>query len=320
MVTAELPDRLRRLAESLQVPRTLTTAAVRNRLGDPCQVEPATGQVWQAEWDNVSQLVLLLSAEGRHWQVVPVSVEPTGEDEQSLLVSPDCTTLPVEVTAWAGLTTSIPTGTLSRAIDNWSANITAWCADTLAGTIRTPPPGTRRGRPAVDPSDSSIAVRASLSDDLEVLGAAPLVPVQTAQAVNLKSAAARAGLPAVITALGLPQPTVMKIVQGKQQVTRQQAEVLAQLLGYAADEIMATTGGLPADLAVELEQPRWRTVWRSIARRLGVSEDVARLRAGTGTFAMAFRQTGGAAPDWRRRIGQWLAASETETSGAEHGE
>ncbi len=36
----------------------------------------------------------------------------------------------------------------------------------------------------------------------------------------------------------------------------------------------------------------------------------------TCTFAVAFRQTGGGAPDWRHRIEQWLAAHEHEIEGS----
>jgi plasmid maintenance system antidote protein VapI len=317
-VTADLPDRLRRLAAAMQVPRALTVAGLRDRFGDLDQVEPAAGQVWRAEWEDVSRLVLLLAAEERQWRVVPVSVEPTGEDDDSLVVDAGRTVFPVEVTAWAGLSALIPTGTLSRVIDDWGPEITAWCTDTAVGTLHEPPADTRRGRPATDPYGGSVTVRASVADDLDILVAAPLVPVQTSAVVDLKAATVRVGLTAVIDALGLPQPTVMKIVQGKHPVTEQQAQVLAGLFGYAVEDIMAAASGLPLDLATELEQPRWRKTWRSLSRRLGVSEYAARLRAGYGTFATAFRQTGRTEPDWRSRISQWLAAHEDEIGGAEH--
>ncbi|MGH3947581.1 MAG: hypothetical protein ACRDSE_00420 [Pseudonocardiaceae bacterium] len=316
-MTADLPDRLRRLATSMQVPRTLTTAGRRDRFGDPEHIEPAAGQVWRAEWDNVARLVLLLRPEQRHWRVIPVSVEPTGEDEHSLIVDAGRTSFPVEVTAWAGLDTSLATGVLSRVIDQWDPEITAWCADAAGGTLHEPPAGTRCGRSTAGPYDGSVAVRAHLADDLDVLGAAPLVPVRASAPVDLKGATTRVGLTAVIAALDLPQPTVMKIVQGKCAVTEQQARVLAGLFGYSAEDIMAV-GGLPLDLAIELEQPRWRPVWQSIARRLGITEFAARLRVGSGTLAMAFRQTGSTAPDWRSRISQWLATHQDETGDAGH--
>lgn len=316
-MTADLPDRLRRLAGSMSVPATLTAAGLRNRFGDPDQLELTAGQVWRAEWENVSRLVLLLHAQERRWRVVPVSVEPTGEDDHGLVIDADRTGFPVEVTAWAGLATSVPTGTLSRLIDRWAPEITAWCADAAAGRAHEPPEGTRRGRPVAAALDRSPVVRASLEDDLDVLVAAPLVPVRVSVTVDLKAATARVGLPTVIAALGLPQSTVMKIVQGKQAVTEQQAHTLAGLFGYPAEDILVA-GGLPVELAVELEQPRWRPTWQSMAHRLGISEFAARLRAGSGTHAMAFRQTGSTVPDWRARISQWLAAEENQTNGADH--
>lgn len=312
-MTADRPDRLRQLITSIQAPRALTTAGLRDRFGDAGNVEPTVGQVWRATWDDVSRLVLLVTVEDRRWRVVPVSVEPTGEDDRSLVIAADQTAFAVEVTAWAGRATSIPTGTLCRVIDRWSPGIVSWCADAASKARREPPAGTRPGRRITDPFDANTTIRARLTDDLDVLAAAPLVPTQTPASLDLRAAALSVGLRSVVAALALPQPTVMRIVQGKQPATPEQAQVLAGLFECTTEDIIAAAGGFPLELAVELEQPRWRDTWRSMARRLKVSEAAARLQVGFGTFAAAFRQTGGAGPDWRGRIEQWLAAHQDET-------
>jgi hypothetical protein len=116
---------MRRLAARMRVPRGLTTSGLSDRFGDPREVQPASGHVWRADWDGVARLVLLLTAEDRRWRVVPVSVEPTGEDERFLVAEASSTVFAVEVTAWAGLAPSIPTGTLSVVIDQWSPQITS---------------------------------------------------------------------------------------------------------------------------------------------------------------------------------------------------
>lgn len=307
---ADLPDRMRSLAERTKVPHALTTAGLRERFGDPREVEPAPGQVWRADWDGVTRLVLLLTLADRLWRVAPITIEPTSEDEQCLVAKLASNAFSVEVTAWAGLTTSIPTGTLGTILDQWPHEATTWCAAAAAGSFREPPPGARRGRRrTID--DWPDPVRAELADDLEMLASAPLVPTRAPETVDLKVATTRVGLRNVIAALGVSQNVAMKIVQSKQPPTAEQAQVLAGLFGFAVEDVMAAAG-LPEVLAVELERPRWRDVWRSMARRLQIGEAQARVRVGFGTYALAFRQTGGAAPDWRSRIEQWLSAHEDE--------
>jgi plasmid maintenance system antidote protein VapI len=312
-VTTDLPDRRGGSAAAMQVPRTLTTAGLRERFGDPDRVEPAAGQVRRVEWNGVSQLALLLTGEDRRWRIVPVSIEPTGEDETSLIVDASRTTFPVEVTAWAGLATTVPTGVLSRVIDTWEPDLTRWCGDANDGVLREPPAGTRRGE-ASDPYGSSAAVRDALADDIETLTFAPLVPVQEEAIFDIRAATTRVGLRAVMDALQLPQATVMKIVQNKQTISETQAKILASLFGCSPEDILAGANALPLALAVELEQPRWRTLWSAMAQRLGITETAARLTVGFGTFATAYRQTGAVTPDWRSRIEQWLTANEHDTA------
>ncbi|MET7423617.1 hypothetical protein [Dactylosporangium sp. NPDC005555] len=307
-MTAEIPDRLRRLVTSAVAPAALTTAGLRERFGDPADIAPAAGQVWRATWDEVSGLVLLVEAEDRRWRVVPVSVEPTGEDEDSLVVDGQETAFGVEVTAWAGLAVSIPTGTLNRVVDLWTPALTDWCRAAAHRSSDNIPDGARGGRPITDPWSPSATVRASLADDLDVLVGAPLVPTQASVPVDLRVPARGVGLSAVVAALAAPQPEVLQILQGKRLATAEQADVLARVLGLTVEDVLAAAGGLPTELAVELEHPRWRGTWRSLARRMRGSEVQTRLQVGFGTFAMAFRQTGKADPDWRGRIGQWLVA------------
>jgi hypothetical protein len=304
-----LPESLRVLAGSLRVPPALTTDGLRQRFGDPDGIDPVAGQVRRAQWAEVSLLVLLLGpADERHWRAVPVSVDPTGQDEDSLVLGPQRTTFRVDVTAWAGLAARLPTGVLSRAVDIWDADVTTWCASPES----SPPPDTRRGQSAV-PYGPDAEVRADLQDMLQTLAEAPMVPVRTPAALDVAAAAARVGLPAVVSALGVPLPTAVKIVKGKATVTEEQAAILARLFGSPLSDVLTSVNGLPAELAVELEQPRWRTVWRSWAAQLRRAEDTVRLQIGTSVSALGYRQTGGTgAPDWTSRIDHWLADHDVE--------
>jgi hypothetical protein len=302
----------------MRVPRALTTAGLRDRFGDPDAIDPAVGQIRRAEWADVARLVLLIAVDDRRWRVVPVSIEPRGEDEDSLVVGPSRSTFPVEVTAWAGLIKAIPTGALGRLVDVWEPELVAWCAVTTDARVQAPA-GTRVGGP-VDRYASGHAVRADISDDLDMLASTPLVPVRAEASVDLKAATYRVGLRAVMDALALPQSTVMKIVQGRQAVSESQGARLAEVFGCTVADVLAATSGLPANLAAELELPRWRAVWRFIAGRLDISEDAARLMAGAGAAAPAYRQTGGASPTWRGRVEQWVTANGYYSVGTADGE
>jgi hypothetical protein len=314
-VTSEVPDRVWRLASAIRAPRGLTSEGLRERFGDLEQVEPAPGQVWRAHWDDVSRLVLLLGNEQRWWRVAPVSIEPTGEDERSLVLDGTRTTFGVEVTVWAGLIRSIPTGTLSRILDEWDEGIAAWCRDTANGRETAPPPGTRRGRPVGGLWETGSSTRATLADELEVLAEAPLVPTLATSTVDLRAAAKAVGLKAVVETLDVAQPEAMAILSRKQPVTAAQAKVLGSLFNMPAEDIAAAAGSLPVDLAVELEQPRWRRTWQRLAGQFGGTEVMARLTAGFGTCGMAYRQTGTSTPDWRARLGQWLSTQPDLESG-----
>lgn len=305
----DLPESLRALAGSLRVPQSLTTGALRQRFGDPDGIDPAVGQVRRAQWGDISLLVLLLdTADERHWRTVPVSIDPSGEDENSLVLGPARTAFPVDATAWSGLPARLPTGVLSRVVDEWDTDVTTWCANPGS----SPPPDTRRGRSVV-PYGADAEVRADLQDTLEALAEAPLVPVRTAAALDLAASAARVGLPAVVAALNVELPVALKIVKGKVTVTEDQAAILARLFDVAVGDVLTAVNGLPAALAVELERPRWRTVWRSWAARLGRAEDAVRLLVGTNVSALGYRQTGGTGtPDWSSRIEHWLADHDVE--------
>ncbi|MEV6303900.1 hypothetical protein AB0M02_31160 [Actinoplanes sp. NPDC051861] len=282
----------------------LTTDGLRQRFSDPDGLDPAAGQVRRAQWEDKSLLVLLLgAAQERYWRVAPVSIDPTGEDENSLVLAAQRSAFSVEVTVWAGLQACLPTAVLSRVVDVWETDVTTWCASPGA----TVPAAARRGQFAM-PYGPDAEVRADLQDMLETLAEAPLVPVRQTTTFDVAAAATRVGLNVLVEALGLAIPAVVKIVKGKAAVTEDQAAILARLFGVAVGDVLAAVNGLPAELAVELERPRWRSVWQTWAAQLRRAEDAVRFQVGARVFALGYRQTGTTGtPNWDSRIAHWLA-------------
>lgn len=308
-----LPQRFLDLAQRARGPRALSEAGLRERFGDPAQVELETGQVWRARWDEVSMLVLVLDVDDLEVGAVPVTIDPPGEDETSMVVDGSRTAFGVDATVWAGLVCCVPMRVLERVVDAWDDDIVG-C--TTARTQDRPGPvaaGVREGQAIRSALEPAAEVRAGLTDDLEYLQHAPGLPVQESgrPAESLASLLGdRLELGALCTALQLPQPEVMKLLRGKTPLSPDQVDTVASATGLPAEQIARTVRPLPADLVHAVEHPRWRSVWVRRARRLGVSETQARLTGGYSTFALAARQTGGGTADWDSRLRQFLRAED----------
>ncbi|MGW0582227.1 hypothetical protein ACWD25_41285 [Streptomyces sp. NPDC002920] len=308
-----LPQRFLDLAQRARGPRALSEAGLRERFGDPAQVELTTGQVWRARWDEVSMLVLVLDVDDLEVSAVPVTIDPPGEDETSVVVDGSRTAFGVDTTVWAGLVCCVPMRVLERVVDTWDDDIVG-C--TTARAQDRPGPvvaGLREGQPIRSALEPAAEVRAGLADDLEYLQRAPGLPIQESgrPAGSLASLLGdRLDLGALCAALQLPQPEVMRLLRGKTPLSLDQVDTVASATGLPAEQITRTIRPLPADLVQAVEHPRWRSVWVRRARRLGVSETQARLSGGYGTFALAARQTGGGAADWDARLRQFLRSED----------
>ena len=171
-MTIDRFDHVRRLAAAVLTPQGLTEVGLRKRFGDPGQVDPGSGQVWRARRDGTSRLVLVLAINGQHATVAPVSIEPTGEDEMSLVLDGASTVFGVDVTVWAGIQRSVPLAAFDRIIDCWSEDVTRWCQDITDRDAAAVPAGARRGRPIEFPFGRDAGIRATLADDLDHIGAA----------------------------------------------------------------------------------------------------------------------------------------------------
>lgn len=288
-----VPQKLLVLAKAAAAPQ-LTGAALDRRFGPRSTWLPATGQLWRAAREDVTAVVVLLAVEAGSVTVVPVTVEPSDTADTVLL---DDTVLGVPVTVWVGLVRALPVGVLDRPLDEFAAEIVARLAERAAD-----PPG-----PDVVADD----VRAELEDDLTLLAElppttaatpvsadAPGIDLETLDPAALDEAAAR---------LAVPLPIVLDLIDGKRPPTTAQADVLRGVLGATPE---ATPP--PADLVVELSQPRWRGLVRQQRRRTGPTEDAARSALAYDIYRMAARQTGGAEPSWPDRIRRWAQAHQLD--------
>jgi hypothetical protein len=304
-----VPQRFLDLAQRARGPRALSEAGLRDRFGDPAQVELEIGQVWRARWEDVSMLVLVLGVETREVSVVPVTIDPSAEDENSMVVAGSRTAFGVNATMWTGLASCIPIRVLERVVDAWGEDLMEFTAARLRGRSGPVPAGVREGLPIRSALEPAAEVRAGLVDDLEYLKHAPGLPAEEVgqPAGTLASLLGdQLDLGALCTALRLPQPQVMKLLRGKTPLSADQIDPFASATGLPAEEIARTVRPLPADLVVVAEHPRWRPVWARRAQRLGISETQARLSGGYGAFALAARQTGGGPADWEARLRQFL--------------
>lgn len=304
-----VPQRFLDLARRARGPRALSQAGLRERFGDPAQAELEPGQVWRARWDEVSVLVLVLDVDAREVNTVPVTIDPPGEDETSVVVDGSRTVFGVETTVWAGLVSCVPLRVLERVVDAWDDDIVGCIAARVQGLQAPAAAGVREGRSIRSVLEPDAEVRAVLADDLDYLRHAPGLPIEESgrPSGNLASLLGdRLDLKALCSALEMPQPEVMKLLRGKVPLPPDRIDAIASATGLPAEQIARTVRPLPADLVSAVEHPRWRSVWVRRARRLEVSEVQARLSGSYGAFALAARQTGGGAADWDARLRQFL--------------
>lgn len=319
----QVPVALRRLAASAVASEALTVDGLRQRFGDPQGLEVAVGQLWRASWDDLTILALLVGVHPAAVTIVPVTVDPAGEDENSLILDAKSTVLGQPVTAWAGLTRRLPLRVLDQLLDVVSDEIVAWCQRIQADRPATLPGGTRLGDRISSPLEPAAEVRAQIEDELELLAAAARLPVMDPSAERrnllqlLGSNRDEATLRVLVATLGVSLPEAVEIARGRRPLALEQAEALAPVTGHPVEVLLASVEPLPDELVAELDHPRWRPAVRRRADRAGRNETHARLEIAYGTYAFAARQTGAATtPSWRERLARYLEAEgDREESG-----
>ena len=99
-----VPERFLDLVRQARGPQALSDDGLRERFGEPDEVEIEVGQVWRARWDEASVLVLIVAFAGQDVLVAPVTIDLPAEDDHTLVLEGSSTAFGVDSTVWAGLT------------------------------------------------------------------------------------------------------------------------------------------------------------------------------------------------------------------------
>jgi plasmid maintenance system antidote protein VapI len=299
---------LRALAKKYAAPEHLTATGRRLRFGETADVD--TGQIWRARWDEVTCLVAVLDVEpevGTEILVAPMSVEPTGADENSLVVDGNLTGWGVPVTVWVGLAARIPLRTFVEPVDELPKPVRAY-AHALAdrGELGTAPVGVRVGRRETDPFDVSLTVRADLEDRLTALAHAPALPTSDMPtAGDLRQLGLK--VLQVQQLLDITLSQAVDVLGGKAALTSEQVDKLADAAGADTEALLALVRPIPTSLARELDSPRWKRLITTCAKQWNVDELTARSISARGTYALAARGAG-VVPDWGSRLRRYFEA------------
>ncbi|MFD7444027.1 hypothetical protein [Streptomyces sp. NPDC059909] len=260
---------------------------------------------------------MVLAVETREVHVVPVTVEPPGEEGGALVVDGAGTAFGVDATVWVSLADHVGLGVLDRVVDAWGDEIVEWTVQAVLGQPGPVPERTRGGQAVLSTFDPSAEVRAELADNLRFLRGAPRLPVQESGTRTRDLAAllkGRLDLAALMRTLGLPQAEVMNLVRGKVPLQPGQVAAIAEVTGLPAQTIAGAVQPLPVELAVEAEHPRLRAVWVRRAKELRMSEAEARVSGSYDAFTLAARETGGTT-DWGARLRQCILGRESTAEG-----
>lgn len=303
------------LARNAAVPHALTSAGRNDRFGNSHDQDLKRGQIWRAQWDEVTVLVLLADISNTDVDVIPVTVDPDAADSTSLVLEPWLTSFGVETTLWIDLRTRLPLRVLDEIIDEFPADLMNWVVDDPQTNL---PRGMHKGPHAPSVFDPAMKIRAEIEDDLSDLQASPELPVEGRSTNATPTLASILGktvnLRALIDALhpcGLNQSEVMSVLKGKRFLTPDLVDAIADVTDISRDTIAEAVTPLPAELVEEVDHPRWRPMWRDRAHRQGLDESTARLRGTYELYARAARQTGAQKPDWAARLAQFRHMHDT---------
>ncbi len=108
--------------------------------------------------------------------------------------------------------------------------------------------------------------------------------------------------------LGVTPADVTEVLRGRQSLAPAEAAVVANVLGLDP-QALSTSRTVAPELALELQQPRWRSRLEARAHRASRTLDEERTAAAEAVLTMAARATGQhrGAPNWAQLIADQVA-------------
>ncbi|MEV3934371.1 ImmA/IrrE family metallo-endopeptidase [Glycomyces sp. NPDC049804] len=298
-------QRLIELAQRTTAPAVVRKAAPSSEDIDAPEFDVVPGQVWVGRHQEHSSLLVVLevNADRRTAVAAPLSIEPGIEAAETLVVAADASPLQLTTVIWFALKQAIPVRVLSRPLGRLAEPIVDLLRQTSFDSGKAlQVGGVRLGGSDFDVHSSSASVNAELEDIFE-LWASSLEPIETPdQPTASPSSTLPVQLAEVIDALGVSQPIAMAIIRRERPLSPDELARLATGTGIPEADLQPCSPALPADLVIELEQPRWRPLVEAVASSEGVDVHTARQNLGQSAYTLAARQRGDSSSLWRHRL------------------
>lgn len=262
-------------------------AAVRSAWTGP-RPAVAPGQLWRAQWDEVTRFVVVLQIEGLLAEVAPISIDVDQATDDAYLLEAAETDFDVPVAVWLGLKAIIPT----RVLAHYAGSV-----HIAVDALRKAP----QGRPVLSPIDERALEAAVLGDDMDELAEVPAAAAtlqQLLSEVTIKD----------LVGLQIPTPHALAIRRGVRPLTPVQAAKVAPLARTTAEALLRANPPLPAEVVRDLDAPEVHELVAQLAARRGIPDADARLMAGYGAYGLAARETGPGSVDWTARIVAYVRA------------
>lgn len=270
------------------------------------------GQIWRARWEGISVAVLVvgaLSEENRELcvPVVPITIEPHGENEQSLVIDSFANMFGIEVALWLGLKKEIPLRTLDICFGEMPNQITAYCELVSRDESAEVPYGARIGRPITSVFADDAEIEATLEDELAELAQAKGLVVEDSgpTRLHLREQIAHIDLDDVMAELNITQAVAMQVLRGHARLTVGQIQILARLANMNPEDVSQLFQGLPGAVILAVEHPRWRRELDRLAAHSGRKVYEVREEAAHEILAMAARQTR-SSHSYDDRLARWI--------------
>lgn len=298
-----VPEYLLALAHAAAAPISLQ--------GKACE-EIRPGQVWRARWEATSVPVLIidtLSDDNNELcvSVVPMTIEPHGENDQALVVDSEANIFGVAATLWIGLNRKIPLRTFDVCFGDMPDRITTYCDFASRGEMVEPPHGTRVGRrdPSVFADDAEI--EATLEDELAELERVQGLVIEDSEKARqlLLKQLTQVDLESAMAELNMNQAAAMEVLRGHAHLTADQTNILARLANLNPDDISRIFKRLPSAVILAVEHPRWRQQLDHIATRAQRGINEVREEAAHEILEMAARQTS-SSRTYDDRLAHWI--------------